>query len=89
MKNQFKLIVLLFNYFFVSSCNHVSPEDQRFSDALKVNSSLNCQNLSEKIPRRFIKTASVVGDELFVFSQRSNSTMDVNRFDLESMKFLS
>ena len=36
MKNQFKLlIVLLFNYFFVSSCNHVSPEEQRFSDALK------------------------------------------------------
>ena len=51
-----------------------------------MNSPLNCQNLSEKIPK-FIKSASVVGDELFVFSQRSNSTMDANRFDLESMKF--
>ena len=52
-----------------------------------MNSPLNCQNLSEKIPRRFIKSPSVVKDEFFVFSQRSNSTMDANRFALESMKF--
>ncbi len=88
MRNEFKLlIVLIFNYFFVSSCNHISPGDNDFSDALKLNSSLNCQSLSEKIPRRYIKSASIVGDELFVFSQRSNSTMDANRFDLDSLKF--
>jgi hypothetical protein len=88
MKNKFKLlIVLIFNYFFVSSCNHISSGDKDFGDSLKSNSALSCQSLSEKVPRRYIKTASIVNNELFVFSQRSNSTMDASRFDLDSLDF--
>ena len=89
MNNQLKLsLLLILNNLLVIACNHTSSGDNSFSESLKSNSSLNCKNLSNKVPRRYIKTVSIVDDNLFIFSQKSSSKMDVNRFDLNTLKFL-
>ena len=81
------LIVLLFNYFFVTACNHVSASNKTLKPLLKSNSDLKCESLGEKVPRRFIKTVSIEGDTLFIYSQKSNSKMDASEFEINGLKF--
>ena len=76
------LILLLINSLFVGACNHVFSQKNSVEENLTPISTLSCTDLSAKVPRRYLKTASIVGNNIFIYSQKSQSKIDVHEFTL-------
>ena len=82
------LILLLINSLFVGACNHVFSQKNSVEENLTPISTLSCTDLSAKVPRRYLKTASIVGNNIFIYSQKSQSKIDVHEFRVDDLSNL-